>query len=106
MKLLLTMALLCGSLGATECKSAPDVCFWNEAAAQLMVVGDAQAVFSAAAREWAKAKQAEIDTPGSVSADALKKFTAMWAAWQNVLTEQRKAAKLMHDFNVVEMNQQ
>jgi hypothetical protein len=103
MKLLLTLALACGSLVA---EAPADVKLWNEARAQLVVMGQAEQVFTQAAKDWTVAKNEELATPGSVSVDALRKFTAMWVAWQNYLTEQRKAAKLMHDFSVVEMNQQ
>ena len=106
MKLLLTMALACGSLWAANCKAPPDVCIWNEARAQLVVMGDAEKVFVEAATDWAVVRNQELVTPGTVDAQALRKFTAMWIAWQNFLTEERKAQKLMHDFSVVEQNQQ
>lgn len=105
-KTLILLTMMTGLCYAGECKAPPDVCLWNEARAQLVKMGEAEQAFTQAAKEWAMAKNEELAAPGSISVDALRKFTAMWIAWQNLLTEQKKAAKLMHDFSVVEQNQQ
>ena len=103
MKLLLTMVLMCGSL-LGQCKLAPDVCAWNVAMTDMHAYAEQEQVFAQAAQEWAQAKQAEIDDTGTISSEALKKFTAMWAAWQNLRAAFKKAEKSFHDFSVVEMN--
>lgn len=90
-----------------SCTLPPGVCVWNETVIPAMKeYSDTEKGFADAAREWAVAKDEEMKAPGSVSAAAIKKFTAMWIAWQNTRSAFKRSEKAMHDFSVVEMNQQ
>lgn len=89
------------------CTLPPGVCVWNDTVIPAMKeYSNAEKVFADAAKEWAVAKDEEMRARGSVSVGAIKKFTAMWVAWQGVRAAWKKAEKAMHDFSVVEMNQQ
>ncbi|MDE1766603.1 MAG: hypothetical protein KGI27_10095 [Thaumarchaeota archaeon] len=83
----------------------PDIKLWNDAVQELHTFGDLQLTFAQAAHDWALAKQAELNQPGTVNAQALKKFTAMWIAWQGMQGEFRKVERSFHEFYVVEGNQ-
>lgn len=91
---------------AADVPAPPDVAMWNNAASMLHQFGDAQVVFVEAAKEWTQARQAELQTPGSVSATALRDYGKMWVAWQQMEEVHKATAKAMHDFDVVERNRQ
>lgn len=103
-KPLILLTLAAGLCYGGECKGRPDVCAWNEAMVQMKAYADAETEFSGLAQEWIVAKQAEISDAGTISSEALKKFSAMWAAWQRLREAFKKADKAFHDFSVVEMN--
>lgn len=96
----ITLLLLGSALG--DSKSAAEL--WNQAVVELHQLGMTQEAFRDAAKDWAVAREAEIETPGSVSIDALRKFTAMWKAWQAVVAQERRTEKAMHEFAVAEEN--
>lgn len=104
LKSLILLTSLGMSCYAGECKSQPDVCMWNEAMAATKVYSDAEQEFSVKAQAFRAARQAELETPGSVSVDVVKTSTAMWIAWQQLRAAWRAMDKAMHDFWVVEMN--
>ena len=104
-KPLILLTLAAGLCYGGECKGQPDVCMWNEAMQATKVFADAETEYSIKAAAFVKARQDELNAPGSISVDRVRAATAMWIAWQNYLAAQKVMNKAMHDFWVVEMNQ-